>query len=307
MNFEIVKNFKNVHFNGKLVLDNIEQFRSNFKIKSKTSKLIAIAMRDGACCDTCKKEISFKLCDDNALLMYAGDVPMTMDHDLLKSLGGSDSIINQHLLCKDCNKLRDNKFANYDEFKYWYDTQLANKLNPKTTIKYIFKNYSYVDFNKNGYTINLAQTIKPTLDVIPAFIEQELMNCYIKHGRINPLFVNLSVSSLLYYTDNAWNNFFNSFAVKLIKLRTGAELTIPVTEYQFKTRNKNTLTAFCNKLTTCINIEYKKAKRELVDIKKQSSTVIADDIKSHINTPSSTKHFTFWNRLKDAFKILTAA
>lgn len=47
-------------------------------------------------------------------------VKATVDHVLLKSLGGSSNQKNLVLMCYDCNQLRANHFAELDEFIDWY-------------------------------------------------------------------------------------------------------------------------------------------------------------------------------------------
>lgn len=47
-------------------------------------------------------------------------VQATVDHVLLKSLGGSSNQNNLVLMCYDCNQLRANHFAELDEFIDWY-------------------------------------------------------------------------------------------------------------------------------------------------------------------------------------------
>lgn len=45
---------------------------------------------------------------------------VTLDHIVLKSLGGSSSSDNLNYMCEDCNTLRGNMFAEQAEFIAWY-------------------------------------------------------------------------------------------------------------------------------------------------------------------------------------------
>lgn len=47
-------------------------------------------------------------------------VRSTVDHVLLKSLGGSNNDSNLVLMCYDCNQMRGNLFAELDQFISWY-------------------------------------------------------------------------------------------------------------------------------------------------------------------------------------------
>lgn len=74
-------------------------------------------------------------------------VKATVDHVLLKSLGGSSNQKNLVLMCYDCNQLRANHFAELDEFIDWYwsgEEQLPARNfsylneNPKSKKRYRF-------------------------------------------------------------------------------------------------------------------------------------------------------------------------
>lgn len=74
-----------------------------------------------------------------------GPQALTVDHDLLKSLGGMDSGKNYNPMCYDCNQVRGNRFAEFKEFKEWYDAQeTIDKVKGLPD-----PNFCYVDFKSN--------------------------------------------------------------------------------------------------------------------------------------------------------------
>ena len=85
-----------------------------------------------ACCMCCgipqvSKQYFKKL--DGTLVRY------TVDHVLLRSLGGPNSIDNLVPMCYDCNQLRGNLFAELTEFLQWYWSGEAIP---------VLKNFSYL-------------------------------------------------------------------------------------------------------------------------------------------------------------------
>lgn len=76
---------------------------------------------------------------DGTLVVY------TVDHDTLRSLGGSNSFDNLVSMCYDCNQTRSNLFAELQQFIdwYWSDTPLP-----------VNKNFSYLNENPNYLTRN---------------------------------------------------------------------------------------------------------------------------------------------------------
>lgn len=67
-------------------------------------------------------------------------VQATVDHNLLASLGGTHLTDNLNNMCFDCNQLRGNLFAEFDQFIEWY---WSDKELPKE------KNFSYIFADNN--------------------------------------------------------------------------------------------------------------------------------------------------------------
>jgi len=63
-------------------------------------------------------------------------VQHTVDHDLLRSLGGANTVDNLVSMCYDCNQTRSNLFAELPQYLDWYWSE-----EPLPT----FKNYSYLN------------------------------------------------------------------------------------------------------------------------------------------------------------------
>lgn len=86
------------------------------------------------CCMCCGiPQVSGKYFSNNGRAVRA-----TVDHILLRSLGGTSGIDNLAVMCYDCNHLRGNLFAEMQEFIdwYWSDEELPKQ-----------KNFSYLNEN----------------------------------------------------------------------------------------------------------------------------------------------------------------
>lgn len=91
-------------------------------------------------------------------------VRSTVDHVLLRSLGGANTVDNLVLMCHDCNQMRGNLFAELDEFIFWYwsDTPLPKEKNfsylrdsPRTRRhKFTFNGNNFVRVSRSLDEIN---------------------------------------------------------------------------------------------------------------------------------------------------------
>ena len=80
-------------------------------------------------------------------------VRCTVDHVLLKSLNGQNTIDNLVLMCHDCNHLRGNLFAELEQFIEWY---WSDEPLPKE------KNFSYIHNaprNKYAFSSNMFREV----------------------------------------------------------------------------------------------------------------------------------------------------
>jgi|AGFT01.1.fsa_nt_gi hypothetical protein len=103
-----------------------------------------------SCCDSSEAYFVFHVQDGRATFRAMVDVngkarSLTVDHDLLKSLGGTDSEANYNPLCYNCNQIRGSRFAEFKEFKEWYDSQAFID----TIAGLPTANFCHVDFTQN--------------------------------------------------------------------------------------------------------------------------------------------------------------
>lgn len=154
-------------------------YKHYFEYLTKRSKVIGSAMkRDGFACACCgasdvkymltKKQNNYSFIPVVRKMVNGKPraVRMTMDHNLLDSLGGRYDVKNTKALCIDCNAQRGNLFAEFNEFKYWYDTTEDKSVEPVT-------NFCYVDFKKNIQDSKISRNMVD-IPVVPPYIKKAL-------------------------------------------------------------------------------------------------------------------------------------
>lgn len=304
-----VRHCRNVKFKGKFVLNNLQALRKQYKFNSGVLTLISVAIRDGLKCDTCQNDnIHFELHPEYGMAMYAGSVRMTKDHDLLSSLEGSDGADNQHLLCESCNQLRGNRFAQYKEFKDWYNSVRSKGINPHIAIQKVKRNFSYMDFHKNGYSASQIPAILGTIDVMPVDVKNTLTEHFLKHQAFKAVKGMFNFHTLLSFSEKAWNDYLNELMVALVKHRTEQDIQIRDTNfniYKYKNSKKKIETFFVH-INKVIKIEYQKCKKNAhaVGIQNQIKEVLNNQEQSFKVIP---ERLNFFQRLKNAFQVLVAA
>lgn len=239
--------------NPSYVMNNLEEIKKIFNVNKKQTLLINLAKRDGLKCDCCSDDnISF-IIQNNNLTMITNKRKqnnlMTADHDLLKSLGGSNNINNQHLLCSKCNTLRGDNFAEYKEFKQYY---INNKIE-KT--KQITKNFCYLDFNKNIDSFDDIKHLTPG-DIIPPAIKNMIINNFISNDCFIMQYI-MNVKLLSIYNNSAWNNLLKELIEIYLKKSYNLNITydskfnitekIKLSTNSCAQQNKNFIT-FLNKI-----------------------------------------------------------
>lgn len=188
-----VRNLKfNAAFVNKLPLDDY--------FSRTTWKIIGMATNKHdmkcACCESStayyllKKEdgiVRFKPYVDTA----NGRQALTVDHDILKSMGGSNNITNFNLLCEACNQLRGSCFARYDAFKDWYDAQ--DKVDGKVLTQ-PEQNYCHIDFLTNAGNGNASKVITGAT-VLPPNVLKPIVKSF-RRGECN-VFQDMSIRVFL--------------------------------------------------------------------------------------------------------------
>lgn len=294
-----ISSVKNVTFKGEFVLNNLEQMRKHYPFKSCTIRAINIAKRDGLKCHCCGSEGVFKLHDMYGMIMFAGNGRrMTVDHNLLNSLEGSNMLHNLHLLCEKCNLMRSNLFAEYAEFKYWYDRCLLNNLNPNAEINKVKRNFTYLDLSKNGFkrehVIKLPQVLNSTM---PGHYKLALINHYNKHNQFIPALMPVKLKDLVKVSNTAWDEFINEFAKELINIRICKEVIASNKGHGIiNNKSKKNMETLCNKLNHIVKAEYSKHRDEL---KKQNTETIPE--KETIQVLNVTEKRSLWTRLLTIF------
>lgn len=291
-------------------MNNFNELRKIYKFKSGVLTLISVAERDGLKCDTCQNEdIHFELHPEHGMIMLKGKVRMTKDHDLLNSLEGSDGIDNQHLLCETCNLMRGNRFAEYKEFKDWYNSVLASGANPKTEIRKVQRNFSYTDFNKNGYKLEKLNTVG-SINSIPQNVKDFLIQHFLKHQAFKPLSDMYEFRTLLSFSENAWNEMLNELMVKIVKQRTGKDIEVLNIKFNiFKSKKcKTQFDKFLYHLNDSIKIEYFKHKK-CSFVVSPVIPVITNEVQQEVQEKIEVIEvkLSLFERLKNMFRPLITA
>lgn len=259
-----VRNCKNVIFNATFVINNLDKMRSTYKFSSGALKLIALAERDGLKCDCCNAgNITYKYDPELGMMMYAGKHRMTMDHDLLNSLDGSNDVGNQHLLCYRCNQLRGNLFAEYKEFKDWYNHVVEQGKKPQNQINSVKRNFSYLALEKNGYTRNQTITLHKCNEMSD-MMKHTLFTHYKKHGAFRNCDGFYGLHTLITHSEEAWDDALNEMMVKVVKWRLGLDIELPTSKYTVFSTKKSTKTteSFLANLNLKFNQEYARQKQK---------------------------------------------
>lgn len=149
MNFETAKNVK---IKADFVVNNLDKILEVYYLSSTGKELVKVLKRDGIKCDCCgESNVYYRLSSTNALeaCIIKQDskkiIRLTADHDYLRSLGGPDKAENYHALCETCNSVRDDRFAEYPEFKMWYTKR---KESGKAITRAAQRNFCQIDFNE---------------------------------------------------------------------------------------------------------------------------------------------------------------
>lgn len=246
-------NVKNVKLKAQYILDNVDKVRSRFRITSGTLMMINLAKRDGLKCDCCgDNKLHFIINPTNLLVLVSSQIykneptKMTMDHDILKSLSGVDSIENKHLLCSRCNSTRDNKFAEYSEFKQWFHKEKSLGRNPHKTASALVQNYCYVDFKRNLSTLTRIEHLAKG-SKFPPFLHKFLIEMYMNNGKfiraVEGGYNYTNESLLTRYDAEAWNDLLNCLIIKIVEREQKYRIQNPKINFAvYKSYNRKTMT-----------------------------------------------------------------
>lgn len=261
-----IDNVKNVKFKSTFVINNLSALRKQYGFQNRVIKRITVAMRDGPKCHCCSLGIHFRLEPKDGMVMYSNkDKPMTLDHDLLNSLEGSNDVSNQHLLCYQCNQMRGNRFAEYSEFKSWYDNCIKKNLNPFAEINKVKKNFSYLDLSKNGFKKEVSKSIPLNYhSTMPALYKQALIKHITKHTTFIPHMMPFKLSDLTNLSSTAWDGFINDLLVHLFQVRISEDIERPTKQYGLiNNRTAKSMEKLTGKLNNLIKTEYTAIRNEM--------------------------------------------
>lgn len=259
-------NVKNVKFKSTFVINNLTALRKQYGFQNRAIKRITVAMRDGDNCHCCNSGIHFRLVPTDGIVMFSDKgKPMTLDHDLLNSLDGSNDISNHHLLCYECNQIRGNRFAEYSEFKSWYNSCIIKNLDPVDEIKKVKKNFSYLDICKNGFSKKGSSTVPLNYhSTMPVLYKQALIKHITKHTTFIPHMMPFKLKDLTSLSSTAWDGFINDLMVHLFQLRIGEDIERPVKQYGLiNKRTVQSMEKLTGKLNNLIKTEYTSMRNEM--------------------------------------------
>jgi len=329
----LADSMNNVKVKAQYVLDNTEAVRSQIKISSGNLMLINIAKRDGLKCDCCGDDkLYFTIHPQNGLVLVSSQLykkkptAMTMDHDILKSLAGADTIDNQHLLCERCNSARGNLFAEYSEFKSWFDEQISFGRNPYNAARTLVQNFCYLDFQKNlGSMKDIEHLAKGA--VFPPFLRKHLVEMYMKNGKFvrnisapNNSYNYTSDSLLTRYNTDAWNELMNSLVVMLIEREHKYRIQNPNINFSvYKTYNKKKMSAddFLNLIhnkiqssvfelsKTALAERREKIRKENIAATQRQSEEMQQKVQEQ-HTILIPAELSFWQKIVKAVKAMIA-
>lgn len=290
--------FNNVKFKPAFILSNPEKFLKDNDIQHTGSinSVLSLMKRDGAKCDCCNKEMFFSVVESEGKKWLHGMVEgsrITLDHNMLKSLEGGDTVDNLHLLCNSCNQLRGNHFAEYNEFKEWF------KSTPNPSVKTLppTRNYCILDFDK-------MLTYRTTdLDIgstaVQENLKKEIFKQYYLTGKVNSAYAN-NISLYKKLSVNAWNELLNDLLVDVIKTRFNYKL--PLERHVFinkKDFNKKPL-SFSIRVNDVFNQKYVSTKAKV----KTHLREIKNEISVETNVTAVTKKSTAFDFMKSMFSKL---
>lgn len=125
-------------------LPKIITFSNGIKVKFNSKlRMFALGNTHCICCGKGKREsdLYFMHSNETGLNLFAKygwkSVMLTVDHNLLKSLGGIAQTYNLNTMCEECNNFRGNSFAQVEEFIYWFHHPKKKRITQK--------NFSYID------------------------------------------------------------------------------------------------------------------------------------------------------------------
>ncbi|WNV47583.1 hypothetical protein ENKO_481 [Klebsiella phage fENko-Kae01] len=215
----------------------------------------------------------------------SGRQVLTVDHDVLKSLGGKDEEQNYNPLCYKCNQIRGSRFAGFKEFKEWYDSQEVID----TISGLPSANFCHIDFKSNLNNNIHCETINGATALPP-----NMMNELKKEMRRDQydIFSKLSIKIWLKMDRDSANTILNELVLERIQKRHNKK-HIKLQNHNFFNYQKNITDH--RKIKMHIEEQLRAQVRKLRNTPVHVST---EEVKK-VNTAFSFKNI--WSALKNIF------
>ncbi|AQW89054.1 HNH endonuclease [Serratia phage BF] len=281
---------KNIKFKPSYVM-NFNTNVNGIRFTKNVEKVIEVMKRDGLKCHCCEESsVFFKVIDNDYMAAFVDrdgqHVRLTLDHDHLDSMGGSDTIDNFHVLCEQCNLLRDDRFAEYSTFKSWYDEK---KSSGKKICKPNMRNYSRIDFE---YMIKHRLSEINFSAGVPAPMKIQLRKYVLSHNKLSGRY---TASALKRISSKHMNNFLSKLVHEIAAKRTNSDILTNISTLNFypKVTKGTTSKEFLDKLDNNFKMHLKNT------VKMYSSSEVQQKV---LNV--HTSRTGIWTRITEAFKIL---
>lgn len=210
---------------------------------------------------------------------------LTVDHDVLKSLGGKDEAQNYNPLCYKCNQIRGSRFAGFKEFKEWYDAQeVIDTLSGLPTA-----NFCHIDFKSNLNNNIHCETISGATALPPQIIDE--LKKEMRRDQYD-IFSKLSIKIWMKMDRNSANAILNELVLERIHKRHNKR-HVELQNHNFFNHPK-TMTDH-RKVRMHIEEQLRTQIRKLRNIPAHIST---EEVKK-VNTAFSFKNI--WSALKNIF------
>lgn len=288
-----ITNKNNVKLKAQYVIDNIDELTKVYGMSSNSKKLVTVLKRDGIKCHCCgQTNIYYRINENKVLEAYIhkenakDEMRLTVDHDYLASLGGINHADNYHALCYKCNTLREDRFAEYPEFKEWYDNRRSNG---KVVNKASHRNYCPVDFKE---AIKEAKNHMVFPNGVPEIMKKRIRTVLKNQNTLKGAFTSKAYRRVPL---QSLNEFLTDLVYEEASTKLGFEIERTVKVLTILSSKK--LEGLKDKEYIGIMVANFKNEINKLVVKHRGSQV------QEVHNKTVQKN-TFWNRLVTAFKVL---
>lgn len=288
-----ISNQNNVKLKAQYVIDNIDALTKVYGMSSNSKKLVTVLKRDGIKCHCCgQTNIYYRINEHKVLEAYIhkdnakDEIRLTVDHDYLASLGGINHADNYHALCSKCNMLREDRFAEYPEFKAWYDNR---RNSGKVVNKAAHRNFCPIDFN---VAIKESKNHMVFPNGMPQIMKDHMRKVLKKQNTLKGAFTSKAYRRVPLQS-------LNEFLTELVYEEASNKLGFEIE------RNVKVLNILSSKkLEGLKDKEY--IGMMIANFKNEINKLVVKHRKHQVLEVrnEAVQKNTFWNRLRTAFKIL---